>query len=777
MVPGLFSVIVDHEQSRVQSHPIIAVVKGRGFDGDVFDDAWIDPITNTAMLRPMCKYTAWGSSNSGIYARPAIGAYEFKTSASWVAKEQIVGAGEFMEAALADEWARTATAPGKNRGINLAFFGYGAGEYGLIAECGWDDTATTATGSAVGLKVYSNGQVVVYRDGVYQGEGSIGVSVSQSKNIPWELMLLPMRKRELLILGASNEGFTVVFDEILETDTNPTITPAEKFWFKPVSTADKVQVQISPLKFEGSGFVTSTNINFTLPPATGAVVKTWSNPVFSTVTNASIYGDKAYAGTTDITPVVLTEEDGTTTFVADDTLATARLNVTMTGDGNYTPFLYGAVYQFDGETALTNDTEQGVLDDYITGLTIEVPDDPWGARANIVITEPDAVDAIISGIKVQGNRPGQLKCGDLVLIDRAFGEPAIVEGIVDEARSLSIPLYDLTDKLRAYQFRDEYPFDGYYLSRSTGNPSAIKEILQFAGVSTPEMGLTHDAFLVPEIPGKTAEEFSFSIPVGDDAQQAIEALHQKFVPDWFIGMRPTATVPQFWFKSPADMGTTPKLTLYEKRANALAASKPATQVYSSLKYEAEEVNANYLIVIGRDPRTGQILQSYVVDSASQNTTTVPSLRPDNWLGEPKIFGVADDRLRRQSDCDKLATALVPLVMSKRTFGEFETPEMVWYNSDPGVTDVMLPLWRGDYVTIEGYGDVQITSLSVTVLLNVEGKQVTRARYTFGGFTNAGGTTLGEIQQKNSAKFQAGLTEFFSIKNNLAWQRVRRQEAP
>jgi hypothetical protein len=208
----------------------------------------------------------------------------------------------------------------------------------------------------------------------------------------------------------------------------------------------------------------------------------------------------------------------------------------------------------------------------------------------------------------------------------------------------------------------------------------------------------------------------------------------------------------------------------------LAASKPKTQVYSSLRYEAEEVSANEIIVTGRDPRTGQVLQSYVIDAASQDATTVPSSRPDNWLGEPKLFGVADDRLRRQSDCDKLADALVPLVMSKRTFGEFETPEMLWYNSDPGGTDLMLPVWRGDYVTLEGYGDVQITSLSITVVLNVDGKQVTRGRYTFGGMTNAGGTTLGEIQQRNSAKFQTSVFDFF-LGRSIAWQRVRRQEAP
>lgn len=774
MVPGAFTLKIDHEQSRVQQHPLFVTIKGQGFNGDVFDDCWIDPIKNMVLLRPMCKYSTWGSSNSGIFARPGIGAYEFLTGASWAAKEQITGAGEFMEVALSGEWARTATAPGENRGVNLAFFGYGTGGYGLLAEFGWDDTDVTYNGSAIGGRIFSDGTVSIYKAGSFIGSGKIGLSVSGAKNVPIELMLLPCARRELLVIGASNDGFTVVFPDIDETDATPTITPNEKFWFKMVASATKTQVQITPLAFEESGFVTSLTVNFVRPPESGAVERVWANPVFSGITTANVYGEKAYAGATDVSAVSLVEDDGVTAFVADGTLNTARLRVDLEGDGAYTPFIYGAVYGFDGTTALTDDSEEADLDDQITGLVIHVPDDPWGARVDMVVINPDANEATVAGLKTQGNRPGKLECDGVVLMDGRFGEPAFIDGVVDECRTVTMPLFDLTDQLKSYQFRDEFPLDDYYLSRTPGNSSAVSEMLLLAGLATGQMNLSNDGFRLPNITAQKADEFNVSVPIGDDAQQGIEMLHSKFAADWFIGVRPTATVPQFCFLDPAALGTTPKLTLYRTVDAAVTATKPATQVYSSLKYETEEVNANELYVIGRDPRTGDLIQSFAEDEASKDATTAPSLRPDNWLGEPKIYAVADDRLRRQSDCDRLVELLTPVVMSKRTFGEFETPEMVWYDSDG--EGAMLPLWRGDYVTLEDYGDVQITAMSVTILLNIDGQQVTRARYTFGGLTNSGGVTLGEIQARNRGRYEIGLLDIFSTRNSLAWQRVRRSPA-
>lgn len=778
MVPGPFSLIFDHEQSRVQQNPLFVTIKGLLWNGGIFEDAWIDPIMHTLMLRPMCKYGGvWGTSNSGIFARPTISAYEFENSGYWVAKEQIVGAGEFMgtlEATAPIGYVRTATAPGLNRGVNVAFFKYNAGEQGILGYFGWDDTDTTYDGSAIGGIVYADGTITIYKAGAIVAEGKIGIPMSQ--NVPVEFMLLPMRTRELLILGATDQGFRVVFDDIEEDDSSPEIVPAEKFWFKPVATATKCEVQITPLAFEETGYANSVVASFPKPPASGATATVWANPVFTGITSANVYGVTAFAGTTDVTSVELVETDGSTAFVADGLLNSARLKITMEGDGSYTPFIYGAVFAFDGETGLTNDTEEADLDDYILELVIEQGDDPWGMHVSVVIKEPDAGESTVAKLKTIGKRPGKLECDGLVLVDGRYGEPRYVDGLTDELKSVALSLMPITAQLRAYQFRDEFPFDGYLLSDSTGD-CAIRTIALMAGLSDSQLLLSDETFTLPEIGGETCEEFNISIPPGDDGQQAIEALHSKFAADWFIGMRWTASGPKFAFLHPDDLDDTPVMTVYREVADAVGAGAPDTAVYSELEQETEEVAANEIIVIGQDPRTKEVVQVYAIDEAAQDCTTAPSLRPDNWSGEPDLYVVKDNRLRRQSDCERLVAALVPIVMAKRTLGEFYCPEMLWYNSDPGGTDVMLPVQRGDTVTLDGYGDVLITGLSVHIVMNVDGSMVTNARYTFGGFTNAGGTSLAEIQQRNKARYSLSLLDALTRSQLPVAVKIRRSEAP
>lgn len=759
MVPGVFSAVFDHEQTRVTEYPVFASIQGFGWDGKFSQPAtWIEPLTHTLMLRPMSRYFGWQATNTGIYAKPAFSAYEFETSGNWAAAQVIDGGGQtFCQAKASTNpgWIRTVTAPGKNRGVNVALFGYGAGEYAEIAQFGWDDTDTTFDGSALGFRLYSDGVIEVYKAGEYVGQGKIGIGTSGAKNVPLEFLLLPMRKRELLVLGMGNDGFRIVFDDILETDTSPTITPAEKFWLKmATSDATRAQVQIAPCKFETSGYATSVQINFQRPPVTGATARTWTNPVFTGITSANLYGDKAYAGTTNVSAVSLVETDGTTAFVADGTLNTALMKLTMTGDGSYTPFVYGAVMAFEGETDVTNDAEEADLDDYLVSLDFEVPDDPWGVRARLVYLMPEAAEAVVAKLRTIGNRPVKITCDSIILLDGRTGEPRFIDGLSDETMRVEIECFDLTRQVENYRFRDQYPLDGFYLSYNPGtNNSAVREVLRFTGLADSQMELSSDTFRLPEIAGETCETYSYPVPVGDTGRQAIESLHSNFAANWFIGVKPTATVPKFHFQSPADVGTTSLMTVYRRVDAAVSASMPPTQVYSKHRQELEEVNANEVVAIGQDPRTGQIVMAWARDAASQDPTTLPSLRPENWLGESKSFGVQDPRFRTLADCERAVQLLVPAVMSKRTFGQFETAEMLWYNSDPGGTDLMLPIWRSETVTLEDVGDVQISSLSFSVVRNASGTLVTNASYTYGGMTNAGGRTLASIQASNRARYQ------------------------
>lgn len=778
MLPAAFSVTFDHEQTRVKEQPKVASSRGAGFNHSVFEDAWIEPVTGTLMLRPACKYDDFYSSNAGIYAKPAKAAYEFATAADWEEVEVYVGAGKYMRCKDAvGEYARTVTAPGQNRGVFLSFMNYGAGDLGDVCTFGWDNTDTTTTGSEIGVAVGGSGACLVYKDGAYVGAIDTG---SMPMNEFVHLLVMPMRTRELMILNlVTNRGGSVVFDDIAEGATTFEITPGEKFWWKPAAAATNAQVQIVPCNFDTSGFATTSLITFTRPPASGASLATYSNPIFTGITNASVYGAKAGAGTTNVSAVALVESDGATTFVPDGTADQVRIKLTMTGDGSYTPFVYGAVMAYAGTTHLTNATEEATPDSYLMALSLDVPDSAFEGKMSLAYRNPATVGTSVKKLEEVSARPVKLEVGSLVLLDGRTMPTRFIEGTTDDSSRALIECRDMAAALDAAQYRDEIPYDGYELSQPTGSgDSAVRQILKFAGLSDSQMDLSDASFLLPEVPGQRGEEWSFATAPGDTARSLLEELHQEFAADWFMGTRPSASGPVFAFLDPADLPATPAVTLYSTQAEAvsvggIAAADAWKYVFRTYETQAEEVDANEVWATGLDPRTNELVQSYIVDTASQDATTAPSSRPDNWLGEPKAFGVVDPRLRTQADTDKAVELLSPVVTERRTVGQFESV-MLWYNSDPGGTDVMLPVWRGDLVTLYGVGNVRITSFSVKAERNNASHLVTSAVYTFGGLTHNGGNDLRSIQKRNAARRARSL---FDVRRNpftnVLNRRVRR----
>lgn len=749
MLPDPITITFDHAQSRVQTHPIAAQAWGMGWNSLQYSNVWIDPITHSLMVRPMCLYSAFFTTDSGIYAKPPKTSYEFLTSADWSEIEQYVGAGVYLRTDASGEYARTATAPGKNRGVYLSFFGYGAGtESGVVASCGWDNTVVTPTGSEIGIEFGGDGSVTIYKDGDYVGSGRISYKPNDWNHI----ILLPMRRRELMVWSIDGVGFSHVFDDIAEGAATPEITPNEKFWFAPNASATSALVQICPLKFESSGYANSEVIAFTRTPDTGQTLRTWTNPLFSGITSANVYGDKSYSGTDDVSAVALRLTDDSGAFVPDSVENQCRIRATLSSDGSYTSFVYGAYLDYPGTTDDCDDSEESEPTDGLIGLTLDVPDDPWGVRLVGIFREPDALAVTVPKLREVSNRPVKLEVGTLTLLDGRTLPTEFTDAVQDEAKQAIVPCRDLTGALDAFTFRDTFVFDGYELSRPTGSGySAIQHILGSAGLTTSQMDLGDANFIISEVPGQQAEEYSFAVEVGETASRAIERLHQEFAASWFMGTRITATGPVFSFCAESDLPASPVMTIYLSTADAVAGGDDPLQVMLTYIDQPEDVDANEVWATGFDHRKGQIVQAVVVDAASQDCTTAPSSRPDNWLGEPKMFGVIDPRLRTEDDCEQTIDLLAPVVTARRLMGEFDAPAMLWYNSDPGGTDVMLPLWRGDLVTLDGLGDYRITSLSVDFVRNDANVLVTKARYTFGGFTNAGGTSLATIQARNSER--------------------------
>ncbi len=757
MVPGPFSVTFNHAQRRIQVLPIGVNVAGAQWNGDFWDDVWIDPITNTLMLQPMVLYPEWYTSNSGIYAKPGFSAYEFATPSKWSSQEVWPGAGILVQAANgAGEYARTTTAPGKNRGMLIDFFAYSSGDQTqILAEWGWHNTDTTPEGSTMGFRLYKNGKVEVHDGGLVR-TGSVGQIAEDTR---CTLIVLPFRKKEILIIRLSGDGFVYVKESISEAATSPEITPATKVWFRMGPTANACQLVMAPLKFSSSGFTTSQKVTFSQPPSGSATLRTsWANPVFTGITNANLFGDKAYAGTSDVSAVALVEtSDGTTPFVPDGSADEALVRIDLSGDGNYTPFIYRAHLSYQAVTALTNDLEEASPDDMLMRLDIDVPDDPFGMQVSAEYkfkadeSDPTGLLDVVPKLDTVTNQPVKVECDGLTILDGRTLPPQIIQGNGSEDSRIRITFVDETSSLDVAVFRDEYVWDGYRLTRPVGSGwSAVRELLSGAGFEDSEMLLSDDTFLLPEIPGRDSGKPTISSNVGDSARRTMERFIEEFAGDWHAGMKPTASGMKFHFQKPADLPATPAITLYTNNAAAIGAGLSAAaakyRVVNALSFELQRTDGTTVVVSGYDPRLEQIVQAWVINESAIDATTLPSLRPDEWLGEPVIFAATDPQLSSQGAVERMADLLSGLVLAKRVGGQFTTPEMVWHGTSP-----KLPLWRGDLVEIHGFGEFRITAMSVSVILNKSGSMVTRASYTFGGFTNAGGIDFADIQARNKER--------------------------
>jgi hypothetical protein len=370
----------DGQQRRTKhDHVSICLLGKELYDPDRSDaEVMILPIVGCVALKPRQMELAWFTSNSGDYAKPTIGAgYELKTSGKWVGTvEKYAGAGYFLLCQDATgEYARTQSAIGKNRGMQLSLFIGSAGDNHVVCECGWSDsTAPTAASAHTGLQIWSSGEVLVYRGGEIVKRGNVGPGENGVQN----LILLPCRRRELLVMTVGGNGFRTVFREIDDYEANPEITPNTKF-FVTSPGGSALTCQFSPLRFPTSGWCVSSDYYFPAPPQTGqTLVDDWQNPIFSNITNASLYGDSAFAGTTGIGSVSLNTAGNVSTFIPDGETDRVVINVQLTGDGSYTPFLYAAHFMYRQVFTTTDNSEEVYATEFLRTCELVQPDDAFG---------------------------------------------------------------------------------------------------------------------------------------------------------------------------------------------------------------------------------------------------------------------------------------------------------------------------------------------------------------------------------------------------------------
>jgi len=691
-------VVFDHAQTRIKRDRISALVQGLysndprgpqyGWSQNV-SDCWIDPLTQTLMLEPAPLAPEWITTGTGIYARTPKSGFTFVTSAKWAEITDKFPTDYWIEYRPASgdshELVTYSTALAKNRGVVLGWFNnQKGGDDATYLECGFGDTPAAAAG--VSLRIFPGGGVEVYKGAVFDGDGTLdglwGNKPQKGREF-YRAIILPYRRRDLLILLSDGTAYRHTFSDIAEDDADPTITPNEKFWFQIPKPSGASQCPIAKFQFAPLSFATSGS-------AVTRIVKLHDAPPVSlgrTVTpfvDVPGYGVSAGTGT-------LTETDGTTSFVPDGTKTDVRLKIALTGDGTATRFFYAAEVVFDGETAQTSAAEETDVTSQVVEMELNVPEGPDGATCTLTIKDPD--DAWLT----HSNKPVKITVGGVVVIDGIADAPKWKQSISDETKRLEIVVHDNFKRLRNYRYQSGKPLDALDLSVS------IEGIIDDAACGPHDV--EDAAYELPSAGSPAQGDWNVLVESGMTAADALIRLHEDYCGNWFYAYVPQiGDSPALTWRSPAGLDDTPVLTLYETTQDAIdggvASDDAWTRVFRAWDEDLIECEGNDLRVTGWDPRARRPLQAKYTDAVSQDPEVVPADRPENWVGEVWRVGVVDPYLATQDDCNRAADLLGPRVTRARRIGEFDA-EILFKDTED------LIAWKGDALTIGDKGDWRI----------------------------------------------------------------------
>lgn len=684
-------VTFDHAQQRISRDRLGILAEGSypaerggrvsGFDIANSSNIWQDPVTFTAMLQPtVLDFDTWNTTNSGAYAKYATTDLTFSDPSGWGDGDTSGGVGWITKYACSDDMLFTPTQANINQPIWLAWFSFGAGDDFVVLECGWSDTGIE--GDGVGLRFYQSGKVEVWKDGNYLAEGKIsGSSTLQAVTEQWiGVMLIPFRRRELLIYSSRGAGFSHLFSDLDEDGTVQEIVPATKFWVKkPSGTA---LIQLAKLQFATSGTLYSEKLYFAEAPPTGA-------------TEAVVpYSDEPGYGSTSVT---LTAEasDLSGAFTPDSSTDNARVKFALTGGPSASPFVYAGFFGYPEETDTTDDSEETDLE--WNRLKITVPDSASGVKASV--TRFDPAGSSIALLDTVTNRPVLVSSGGISLIDGRGGAPEVDYSHAAASDVLTMDVHGEWKALEHYRFQERIPLDG------TDWKLTVEFFLEVAGWDVLATDIEDPSITIGAAGSPTAGEWSLVIQPGDTAAEWMERIFEAFAGDWFYGFVPTASGIVFRAKSPSSLPTSEDIELFtnvaDARAQLLLEGYSADEAFKLAHTRTvQEFHVRRLMpeatdvrVSGYDLRRNAFLQAKYIDSAAEDPTTAPSSRPDNWIGEKLRFAYFEPMLTTQDLVDDAASSLGDRLTRVRTLCDFKSDFV--FLSDGA------PLWRGGQVLIDG----------------------------------------------------------------------------
>lgn len=715
-------ITLNHSQKRLRLDRLPVVAAGLQFNTEFQSGVWSCPVKNVTMLFPRCLSGSWSTSNAGDYEKLSKADYTLADGSKWEDRQNQAMTGPWLCTIDSDYNAAAVvtTAPGKNRGQYIAWYAFGEGSSFVQMECGWGGDGVFAD-AEVALRFNSNGSVLVYKNNELVGQGNYSGTKSgqNTSGSLVQIMLLPWCVRELLVYSISaGNGFSHVFADIDPTDEDPTIVPADNFWWK--VPAGATQVMCAPMKFAESGYASSEKLSFFEAPLGTDVFEIWENPSWPGADDDyKLYGDPPFEGTVTF-EAELRSEDDSTTFTADGIEKVCRIRKTLGGDGNYTPFTYGAQISYASTLANTDGESSEELK--VTRLEFSVGEEPSEVEMEFSVQNPYALQVTAPGCMSQTNLPVKFELDGVTWMD-GKSQPIREEADINEETGFGdFTIRDGWVSLENYLFVEQFPLDDVRLDW------AIAALVQAGGYELSDMIISESTYRFPKIVGETAEDWNVLIKPGDTAADWLRRIMEDYAADWHYGFRPTVDGIIFYALSPEDLPSVPQITLYRSIEDAVVEGGiPEEDAWKylvrSFVRTPVPLEANDIRVSGEDPVTGKLIQSYKYDTDSIDPEIAVASRTTKWIGEIRRTGLYNNGLRTQADTDWACE-----VIYNRLFNEFGA--LVEIESEILRDEDDVPLWKSSLIEI--FGDpywYRILAFGVDFLLIDDELMATEVRYT------------------------------------------------
>lgn len=675
-----------------------------GADGTCWDrqysTGWFDNVTNTCMPAPLPVTEAWSSNYAGLYARVPRSAYTLITGSIWKQME-INAAGDYYLTATSlgtanTQWVQTTASYGVNQGWYISAYvpnWVDASPLPILrVQWGYGGANT------VELVFRANGSCIVYKNGIQKGvydqsdtNKTPGRSVASASAVGQRniaLMLIPFKRRELLVTSTFGANFSHLFEDVNDSP-GQTIVPSGSFaWRVPYG---RPTVQIAPIAFETTGVFYSKPIKLRYAPPTGATF------------TGTVWSDVAGTSTGTITESVTLVDAGNSPYTPDGIIDTVRLKLTVTTPSPYTKTSGVAAAMATYTPAATATADEPVdITEYIDDLTLSV-DETSRTTLRMTARRAALLAAGVQQPQITSDRPIRVAISNsatptptyIDIFRGTLAPPQIQYEQADLSLNFSKLQFEGQDRSRdfeLYYFQDGILYDGY-----TGE-DAIGDMMTLAGYP-PATYLEYNDATGTEISRSPdiARGYSSFVPQrGDTIASMLQKLKTDYCANFITGWSPTTSGYKFQWANPIDLSTTSLMTLYQSVPAAAAAGVSGAlqnkRVVRRMTAHYESPECNQVTVIGQDPRNGDLLYSYDADAASQTADTLPADRPYNWRGRPVPYILSDPSITNSSVAYQATVALKDRLMTGRILIEWESDFLVLSSNNR-------PLWVRDVVTI------------------------------------------------------------------------------